>query len=232
VFNFSDLIDDYLKREEKRFPPDEIHPHEIGSCLRHTYYKRLIPKPVPKDRLRLFKAGDFAHYFIRAVLRSSSRVELVGWERPFELDYGDFKIAGRLDDLITVRLAGERLPIVIEVKSVGGRSVDFIREPKLHHVYQIHPYLRAADARLGVIWYVARQTFADKWFSVFYDQRVMDEVIVRARLLHQYLSEGRLPPPEGRNSRSMRWLCWFCPWWKECQADFNPRPAGGGADGG
>ena len=222
TFKFSDIIDDYLRREDRPFPIGEYHPHEIGHCLRWNYYKRLIPRPVPPKKLRLFKSADLAHGFIRDVLAASDKVRLVSWEKPFEIPCGGFKIVGRYDDLITVKIAGEDMPIVVEVKSVSGKTVEHIRHPKPPHVYQLHPYLKATGAPAGQLWYIARDTYEDRTFTVFYDESTMGEVVVRAQLLHDFLTKGELPPSEGRNSRDIRYLCWFCPYWRECRADFNP----------
>lgn len=231
-FNFSELIDDYLKREDKPFPIGEYHPHETGVCLRRTYYKRLIPKKLPPEKLRLFKSGDLTHEFAREVLRKSNRVQLIEWEKPFSLQYPNFKILGRFDDLIAVKLAGEKLPIMVEVKSISGKTVEHIRCPRRSHLYQIHPYMTARGTLLGMIWYIARDTFADRWFSVFYDQNIMNETLVRITLLHDCLTNNKLPPPEARHSKDIRFLCWYrdstgkahkCPWWWECKQDFNPQ---------
>jgi len=219
----SDLIDDYLRRDEKPLPIDEIHPHEIGLCFRHNYYKRLDPRPTPKNKLRLFKSADFAHAFIRDVLGSTPKVTLVGSEKPFSMPFDGFKIVGRYDDLITVKLAGKDLPVLIEVKSVSGKTVEHIRHVKPHHLYQIHPYMMANKTPLGVAWYIARDTFADRNFSVFYDQAIMNESVMRAQVLHQHLADNRLPPPEARTSRDIKFLCWLCPWWRECQREYNPK---------
>jgi len=217
VFNFSTLIDEYLKREPQERVIGVYRPSEIGTCIRLTYYKFRMPVEFPPDKLRLFKAGDHVHYFIRSVLASSPRLKLVDWEKPFSLVYDDFEISsGGYDDLITVRVQGKPLPIIIEVKSVSGKGVDHIKQPSMMHLYQIHPYMKAAHSNMATIWYVARDTYADKWFTVFYDERIMDEAVARIRKLHWHLVEQILP------ERECGFLCKFCPFWQECRGDYNP----------
>jgi len=76
-----------------------------------------------------------------------------------------------------------------------------------------------------VIWYIARDTFQDRWFSVFYDDRYFWAAINRARRLRRYIREGILPPAEGRLNREIGYLCKGCPFWRACGANSpNPTP--------
>jgi CRISPR/Cas system-associated exonuclease Cas4 (RecB family) len=227
AFNFSDLIDDYLRRETRPAKIGTYWPSEIGQCVRQNYYKRFIPREMPKEKLRMFKSADLAHGFIRDVLASSDKVKLLAWEKPFSIICGDFEIAGRLDDVIVAKIANREEPIVIEVKSISGKTLDHLTGPKTDHVYQIHPYLKATrfegrTASLAVIWYLARDTYADKFFTVFYDQRVMDGAIARIRELHEHLTGHTLPLPEAKAHPSEPWRCWFCPYEQECRSNYNP----------
>jgi len=227
-FKFSDLIDDYLRRKTHPARIGTYWPSEIGNCIRWNYYKRFIEKETPSDKLRMFKSADLTHGFIRDVLASSNKVRLLAWEKPFSIIVDDFEISGRLDDVIVVKIADRVEPIVVEVKSVSGKSIDHVTAPKMDHVYQIHPYLKATRheghaASVAVLWYLARDTYADKFFTVFYDQRVMDEAIARIRTLHNHLTSHTLPPIEF-SDQFRSWRCWFCPYWQECRDNFNPDP--------
>jgi len=230
-FNFSDLIDDYLKMENHPPRIGVYWPSEIGACIRQSYYKRFLPYEMPKEKLRMFKSADLAHGFIRDVLASSDKVKLLSWEKPFSIICDDFEISGRLDDVIIVKIAGREEPVVVEVKSVSGKSIGHLTAPKIDHVFQVHPYLKATRhegraASIAVIWYLARDTYADKFFTVFYDQRVMDAAIARIRKLHEHLTSHTLPPPEARNYPHESWRCWFCPFEQECNANHNPETKG------
>lgn len=221
----SELIDKYLAREPSPPKIGVYRPSEIGNCLRMNYYKRFLPEKLLPEKLRMFKSADLAHSFIRDVLAAArdEGVELLSWEEPFTLDFGEFVISGRWDDLIVVRLPTEEVPVIVEVKSLSGKTLEHITAPKLHHLYQIHPYMRAANTTLGVLWYLARDTYADKTFTVFYSQGVMDRVLLRLRRLHAHLVEGTLPPPEARDSKEIRFLCSFCQYWRECREEINPQ---------
>ncbi|MBC7219290.1 MAG: PD-(D/E)XK nuclease family protein [Hadesarchaea archaeon] len=226
-FNFSDLIDDFLKTKNNSPKIGVYWPSEIGACIRQSYYKRFLPHEMPKEKLRMFKSADLVHGFIREVLSSSNKVKLLSWEKPFSIICDDFEISGRLDDVIIAEIAGREELIVIEVKSISGKSVAHISAPKIDHVYQVHPYLRATryegrSASIAVIWYIARDTYADRFFTVFYDQRVMDAAIARVKTLHGHLIKHTLPPAEAKNFPHESWRCWFCPFERECRADYNP----------
>jgi CRISPR/Cas system-associated exonuclease Cas4 (RecB family) len=229
------LIDEYLKRDFKPALVGVYWPSEIPGCIRQNYYKRFIPYALPPEKLRLFKSADLAHLFIRTVLSSSPEVKFVGAEKPFSLIFGDFEISGRLDDVIIVESSGE--PLVIEVKSISGGTLEHISEAKMEHVLQVHPYLRATrldgkQARRALLVYIARDTFATKIFEVEYDQRLMDTVIARAAELHRCLKEHVLPAPEAKLNPSESWRCGYCPYVRECGSNYNPTlPAAGGQHG-
>lgn len=199
-FSFSDLIDDYLKRESHPAKIGVYWPSEIGRCIRQNYYKRFLPREVPKEKRRLFKSGDVAHEFIRDVLARSNKVELLDWEKSFKIPYDDFVLSGRLDDLILIRIAEEKTPVVVEVKSVSGKSVAHINGINPTHLYQIQPYMHEIHARLGLVWYIARDTFADRPFTTFYDEGTMTEGLIRIQRLHRHLLEHSLPPPEAKTN--------------------------------
>lgn len=225
TFNLSDLIDEYLGRESRPARIGTYWPSEIGHCTRMNYYKRFIPTKIPSEKLRVFKSADLAHSFAREVLASSDRVRLLTWEKSFSILHDDFEISGRLDDMILVKIAGKDVPIVIEVKSISGKSVGHIRSPSVSHLYQIHPYLRAVRSSVGIVWYIARDTYADRSFSIFYDKEVMSEVLLRVKRLHLRLVNRELPEPEAKTRKDLL-PCWFCPFWRECRADFNPAKTG------
>ena len=225
-FNFSELIDEYLRRERHPRRNDVLYPSELGSCLRQVYYTHLIPVGFPPEKLRMFKSADLAHAFVRDVLASSNRVKLLDWEKPFSFIVDDFEISGRLDDLIVVQLEGKEEPVVVEVKSIRGKTVEYIAKPSFPHLMQMQPYLKAARASFGVLWYLARDTYADRWFSVFFDQKLWNAVIDRSRQIHKCLVERTLPPPEARTNKDLGYLCRFCPYWWDCKNNENPPPGG------
>lgn len=219
--DFSELIDDYLRREPSAYTPGVYYPSEIGLCARMVYYKRLLPKAIEREKLRLFKSADLAHEFIRDVLASSTKVQLLAWEKPFSIICDDLEISGRFDDVILVRLPRREFPVVVEVKTVSGKTVEHIRTPSTPHLYQIHPYMRALRTDMAILLYLARDTFADVWFSVFYDKGIMAEAVERVRRLHRCLANRELPPAESKCRKDLI-PCYYCPWWRECREEYNP----------
>lgn len=256
---FDEVIDSYLEREPSLREEDVFHAHELGDCLRLSYYRRRLPIKHPPETLRLFEAGRYAHEFIRRVLGSQAAAErgirLLEAERPFTLCFDHFDIRCRPDDFILVSLSpraagtvglqetqGREIPMIVEVKSVRGKKVDFITQPSYPHCTQLHVYLRGKRLQYGTILYVARDSFATKPFTVFYDPYLWSATVQRVSLLHECLTKNQLPPPEAKMTREelrklfpdlpdgylqggstpLRYMCFLCPLWRLCTANVNP----------
>jgi hypothetical protein len=243
---FDNLIDDYLRHKRGNsaspHPEDVFYCSELGACLRCSWYKRKVAVQHSPQMLRKFAAGDLVHAFMREVFANSpEKAKLVSAEEPFTIVVDDFEIRGRADDVILARLfpeqasrlfpslrGEEEVLVVVEVKSVSGKRVDFITRPSFPHLVQIHPYLRVKRAKLGTILYVARDTLQTKWFTVFYDEALYRQTLERARSLRNYIVTNTLPPAEGRENPELRPLCYgtcldWRPLWRACRHD-SPDP--------
>jgi hypothetical protein len=242
---FDEVIDSYLRNKRGNstspHPEDVFYCSELGTCLRCSWYKRKIVVQHSPQMLRKFAAGDLVHAFMREVFANSEKVKLVSAEEPFTIVVDDFEIRGKADDVILVevpseqagrlfslRLDQEEVLVVVEVKSVSGKRVDFITRPSFPHLIQIHPYMRVQRAKLGIILYVARDTLQTKWFTVFYDDGLYRRALERARSLRNYIVTATLPPAEGRENPELRPLCYgtcldWRPLWRACRHN-SPDP--------
>jgi len=157
---FSGLINRYLARTPSTYPPDTFYPSELGTCPRASWYRRKVAVEHPPELLRKFASATLVHNFVRDMLANSPGVRLIANEKPFTIVADDFLIKGRMDDVIYAQLSPDRarelnpslqgeVLVVVEVKSVSGRRMDFIRSPSYPHLLQIHPYMRSERASSG-----------------------------------------------------------------------------------
>ena len=216
MIDLSQLIDDYLQRDARKHEVGIYHPSTLNYCMRQQYYSYKVERPWPKEKLRIFESGRVSHDFIREVLSSSKKGRLLAWEREFSILVEDLEIRGRLDDLIAARIGDEEVPFLIEVKTIGSPfSFERLTAPHEDHVLQIQPYLRISGAT-GLIWYIQRSTYEDRVFTCFYDEKLFEKLVARARELHGYLKREVPPPAEAKSAEGRGWECKFCLWSDEC----------------
>jgi hypothetical protein len=230
--NPSDWVDAFLSRRERERKVGVYHPSEVGHCLRELYFAYTEPRPWPKEKLRLFRAGDLVHEFVREVLANTSGIRLLGWEREFVIPCGGFDIAGRADDLITIKVEDYELglpvdvPLLVEVKSLGTprfpidsppEGLEHLQAPFPEHVLQITPYMRAFHLDYGLIWYFRRDNLADRYFCVQYKPELFSQVVLRFAELHDWLTVKKCPPPpEAKHNPDKKWRCRFCLYQDKC----------------
>ena len=219
MIDLSALIDAYLERKVRPREIGSYWPSEIPYCIRQLYFRYTYPKPWPREKVRLFRSADKAHRFIAAVLSHADGIELVESEKEFSLIYDEFSINGRIDDLIwTKSKQFVESPLVpIEVKTISGKWADMEKlEVKREHAMQLMPYLKATRTPVGIVWYLSRDDFRDRWFEVRYSEELMDQVVHRARDLHKHLTKEIIPPAEAKSAEGRGWECKFCLWSDEC----------------
>ncbi len=215
MIDFEKLIDSHLKRELKPKEIGRYYPSEIGNCLRRVWFTYRKPKEPDKEKLKIFQVGLMFHDFIAEVLRSEKtpEVRLIQSEVPFKLNFPDFQISGRVDDVLLVERNGEKL--LVEVKSTKLLSV--VKEPSPSHVMQIQLYMHALRIRNGMIVYVEKSSLQTKQYEVRYDPEYVKGVLERFRKLHESLRNGKIPEPEAKLSKDTEWMCRYCEYTEECE---------------
>jgi len=171
---------------------------EVTKCLRQSYFTRLKPRGFTGPQAVKVFIGRLVHEGLETLLKSKYNVVT-----ELRVDYRveDFRIVGRVD---AVSLGGEE--VIIEFKVVG----DVPSEPYLEHVRQVKYYGVLTGVGRGVLVYISRDGHILPYIIRCGDVRVKDELLSRARELHNSLKWGRPPKPERDTS------CINCPYRLEC----------------
>ncbi|MBI4214509.1 PD-(D/E)XK nuclease family protein [archaeon] len=206
--DFDKMINDHLYREFHPKREGVYYPSEIGSCLRKVWYSYRHPIKSTPELTKIFHLGNILHNFVVEVLNSEKNreVQLLACEFPLRQRVGDVLISGRVDDLILVKVSGQK--VLVEVKSTGG--VEKISEPKTQHLFQLQFYMHAAGVHDGILLYVDKATLRTRSFPVKYDELQAEVIKQRFVNLHNSLKAASLPEPEAKQVDSMRWMCSFC----------------------
>lgn len=197
--DISQMIDDYLKREDRPRTRGIYYASEVSKCQRELFEIHTgTSMGFPVETIRVFAVGDLIHNFIYNVLKSSKRnIKLVENEKSLsivDID-SDICINGRADDVIMSEFDGEKY--VLEVKSV--KSLYFIKTngPDPAHIDQVTIYMKALGYKRGMLLYVDKNTLETKHFVITYDGKVLKKIFERLREVEQYISDGFLPDSVG-----------------------------------
>ncbi len=212
MIDFNKLIDNYFSRDSRKKSIGRYYPSEIGGCLRKTWFSYKIPKEIGKDVIRIFEAGNMIHEFISEVLKSEKNpeIELIETELPFIIDKKDFKISGRIDDIILAKIHNQKA--LIEVKS----SKFLPREPNENHVSQLQLYMEATGINQGIILYIQKDNLQASWFNINYNEKKVEDIMQRFGSLDHYLKLNKVPPAEAKLKKEKNWMCSFCEYKDEC----------------
>ncbi|MEM2174408.1 MAG: Dna2/Cas4 domain-containing protein [Candidatus Micrarchaeia archaeon] len=210
--DFNKMIDNYLKREIKIKEIGKYRPSEIVNCMRKIWFTYKIPKPIAKEAIRIFEAGNMLHEFITKVIKSerNPEVELLKSEVPIEIKQNNFLISGRIDDLILVKIMDKEA--LVEVKSCKEVPI----APKLIHLQQLQLYMYATRIYDGYLVYIERNSLKSKTFKVNYNQKIVEDILNRFNKLHEYLIKNEIPEPEGKILKNLKYICKNCEWKEEC----------------
>src|SRR3989344_4026357 len=139
IIDFNKMIDNYLKREMKPKGVGRYFPSEIGTCMRKVWYTYKYPQEIKPELQKIFEVGNIMHDFVVRVLKSEKNpeVELLKSEFPFHHETSEYTIAGRIDNLIMVKMQGKE--VLVEVKSTA--NVDFLEEAMKHNIMQLQLYM-------------------------------------------------------------------------------------------
>lgn len=134
-------------------------PMPDGKCPRQLWMRlRGYPQVEPHiGKLLMFDHGHRLHERLPELLRIG--LEGTGWSvEHVELKLDDLlpdEVDGGTMDLGLIGPNGER--IVLDWKTVRGRTFQYLEAPKPSNVLQVQTYMKAWDADLGLIAYVDRE---------------------------------------------------------------------------
>ena len=212
--DFEALIDKHIVRVSKPKNIGRYYPSEIGNCIRKVWYTYKYPTEIEPELRRIFKLGDILHDFIVEVIKSDKtpEVELLHSEMPFKVQFEDFIISGRVDDLMLLK--SDHTKMLVEVKSC--KSVKAIKGPLSHHKVQLQFYMYATKVHDGVLLYVDKSTLETKSFVVKFSTKRSKQILNKFRALHKHLTNGDLPVAEAKKRKETKWMCNYCEYKSKC----------------
>ena len=185
-----------------KFRLGSYYPSIIERCLRQQAYSYLHALPPTSEDLAIFNEGKAIHELVAFALRRSGLISVEGREVVIDLEFGEAKLHGRIEDLLLIRL-GEaddhlRLFVPLEIKSTSTLP----DEPKRSHYYQLMTYLLAEDYPLGVLLYWVKREGRIKAFPVKKDEEMRSVLRERVGALHEALKMGSLPKKEASQTKA------------------------------
>jgi len=170
---------------------------------------------IEPDRLKLFELGGILHEFMMEVLKSEKNVDKIKFlesELPLKMNFKDFIISGRLDDVVVAKEDDQK--IIIEVKTV--KDIKYTDKPNKIHLMQLQFYMHATGVHDGIILYVDRNNLKTKAFEVKYDEKHSLDILNRFKTLHELLAKDVLPIDEFKQSKETIWMCNMCEYRAKC----------------
>jgi CRISPR/Cas system-associated exonuclease Cas4 (RecB family) len=214
MIDFDKLFDDFVFREHKPKTIGRYYPSEVGTCIRKLYYSYKYPKQIRPDLLKIFEMGDILHDFVVQVLRSGKNkdIELLKWEVPVKIDFEDFQVSGRVDDLLMIKHNGKS--VLVEVKSCS--FLGYVKIPQRHHVMQLQLYMHGTGVHNGILLYIEKNDLKTKVFTIDFDEVIVKEAIDRFRELHESLITNTIPIAEAKHNGDIKWMCKGCEYAEKC----------------
>ncbi|KKM64648.1 hypothetical protein LCGC14_1499160 [marine sediment metagenome] len=172
--SFPNLIDSFYKhfneQETSEYNPKDPHfaPSYLANCGRQTYYKKTNTKPSdPISDTSLFKMhfGKIQHQGLQDILVKMPGYKIVEMEKENDIEYQGLKFKYFIDCIIEwgedvtegMNVFGKTEQYIIEIKTIFGRAVDFIKkEPKEDHMLQTLSYMGFKKIKKAIILYIDR----------------------------------------------------------------------------
>ena len=214
MIDFNKMVERHLEREHKPKEIGRYYPSEIGSCIRKNWYSYKYPQQISLELMKIFEVGNIMHGFVVEVLKSekNKEIQLLKSEMPFKIEFSDFVVSGRIDDLVLIKENNEN--VLVEVKST--KSIEPIKEAQESHKMQLHYYMHATGIHKGIVLYVDKNNLQSKSFELSYSEKAAEEINQRFRNLHSYLKNNLLPIPEAKKNPEKAWQCRFCEYSEKC----------------
>jgi CRISPR/Cas system-associated exonuclease Cas4 (RecB family) len=218
MINFDEMIDNYLRKEQRPKEIGKYYPSEVGLCMRKTWYSYKYPVSLKPEMIKIFEMGNMLHDFVVKVLASEKNtrnIMLISTEAPFRKEIDDFIVSGRIDDIILIKANGKN--VIVEVKSTG--NIDMIEEPVYYNKMQLQFYMYVLGIHNGILLYVDKRNLKSRVFTLDYDEGEAMKIVNRFRALHKLLKYDAVPDPELRADQEKIWMCRNCDYRERCYSD-------------
>ena len=208
-----ELIDQfYLEREREKEERERVrfYVSESGKCPRAIFFrfKRAPKKELEAERLRVFEFGNHIQQIVLRPLFSKGIV------RTTEVPIPPQEIISGRADIVISDEQGQ--PLLVEVKSISGKKVDFkkMEKPMPEHYEQLQLYLHYFKIPKGIILYVNKDTLELKEFIFDYDKNLVNLLMARFEELKSKIESNIVPSRLA--DYPFNWQCKSCEYREIC----------------
>ncbi len=217
-------IDEYLKKDyDETIRENKVGTYHVSDlsneCLRWTWYRYIYPPTFDMVKAGIFMRGDIYEAWLAVEVLPKIYPDLridrqVVMKDHYELKDKEIEIQGHAD----IGVNGQ----VIEIKTIGAKTLDWLTEPKIENVRQVNYYASKLEDE-GLLAYLTPETLFRKEFVVKPMPTKFEEMITKAFTLDYHLTESKVP------EATIHWACnkenrqskLFCEYAQQCVKDGN-----------
>jgi hypothetical protein len=187
-----------------------------GMCPREQVFRFTPLVPVTRfstSLIAIFHQGSFMHLKWQALLLDAGILD----EPEVSCTWDEMRLTGTIDGVGTIPenhvLRSTGLEFGWELKSINSNGYRYVLSngPKHEHLLQIHAYMLATGWKIWSLCYENKDTQEWKEFTVFWDDKIGEEVQAELEYLNQCVDEKKLPPilPECKKMKGPFKQCAF-----------------------
>lgn len=216
----------YLKKDyEETIRENKVGTYHVSDlaneCARWTYYRYIYPPTFDMVKAGIFMRGDIYEAWLAVEvlpkvypdLKVDRQLEMAD---KYKRDGREIEIQGHADIGVNNQ--------VIEVKTIGSKTLDWLTEVKIENLRQIN-YYAVTLKRDGLIVYLTPEALFRKEFEVKPNMKLFDEMIDKGFLLDKHFREKTAPPETihwacNKENRQQKLFCEYC---QQCIKDGNTK---------
>lgn len=203
-------------------PPARFSASDLLKCHRKIHYKHRNAPEESEDPRGIFYFGekfeeDLAEQFLEeSITAPEIFIRNSVWvNATVSTEVGTITLVGSTDPTAT----DEEGDVILLTEMKTSSSIEYLAEPKEHHLAQAHAYMHALsqqqerEVRDVVFIYAGRDTLDVKIFHETFDEQFWESRLVKWMKHNTYYRVlGLLPPAEPEQD----WECDFCPYRGRC----------------
>lgn len=200
---------------------------DLTRCPRGVFLQRKGERGEVDDRLaRVFKCGNLFEDFVVSTIPKESIIELQG-----RVVWPEFDLSGRFDLLMQ---EDNGVVTIREIKSQHSASFHWMRKrggANPHHIQQVLMYASQLKDKYpnlqAVVDYVSKDDLCIEEYVIPYDQKVVDEALLTAKMLKEHWDADTLPPAapniveDAVTGPALNWVAKYCDIHDKCTGNPN-----------
>jgi CRISPR/Cas system-associated exonuclease Cas4 (RecB family) len=221
----------------------KFYPSSIGRCKRSVVYQMLgyPTKPIPGQNLLIMENGTSFHNRMEDIfekmgilvapelslkdeeLRISGRSDAIIWnflKSDDEEDAEEITLYDPNDKDKVIYQGPANHILIVEFKSI--KSKNYLKLPKSKpdkkHEMQLQLYFYLTGIRRGMVYYENKDTQESKFFHVFYDEELVQQVKSDIKEILDYVDRRELPEKEGN---ALDIMCRYCDFRNLCHTPIS-----------